>query len=183
MLTLTERDKRTLKLAAIGITVYLALFFGWRGWKHLESIRAEYHDLLLSAQRLQRDIAVHENKVLLTQKLKATLRLDPQHLSRATLVGEASAAIQKLAAGGGIQLGPVRESPARASSQELASMQLEGAGTVPAVMGLLHRLEILGFPLIIDSVQVAPDSKPGQVKVTMTIVILDYDQWKETPRA
>jgi hypothetical protein len=185
MPALTERDRRTLRWASIGISLYLVLFFGARGWRQLEAKRLDYQNLCQVERRLQRDINAHENKVLLFEKLKASLRLDPQSLSRPALAGEASAAIQKAAAGAGVKLGPVRESPARAVARELASMQLEGAGTVPAVMGLFHRLETLGFPLVIDSVQVTPDSRPGQIKITLTIVILDYDQWRkeEMPRA
>ena len=105
--------------------------------------------------------------------------MDPGKLSKASLVAEASAAIQKAARNGGVQIGPVRESPARTSATELTSMQLEGVGPVPAVMTLLHRLETVGFPLIVDSVQINPEpSRPGTLKLSLTIVILDFDQWK-----
>ena len=105
--------------------------------------------------------------------------MDPARLTRSTLVGEASVAIQKAAAGSGIQMGPVRESPARLSSRELASLQLEGIGPVPAVMGLIDRIGTLGYPLIIDSVQITPEARgPGRVKLNLTIVILDFDHWK-----
>ena len=56
-------------------------------------------------------------------------------------------------------------------------MQMEGTGPVPAVMGLLSRLESVGFPLVIDAVQLTPDMRPGQLKVNLTILILDFDQW------
>jgi hypothetical protein len=181
---MTARDQRTLRLGAIVIAVYLVIFFGARGWSSLEKRRAAYQEQLLGAQRLQQEIAAHENRVLLYQKLKTSLRLDPTTLARSTLVGDASAAIQKAAAGAGVALGPIRESSARSSARELASMQLEGIGAIPAVMGLFHRLETLGYPLIVDSVQITPDAKPGQVKVSLTIVILDYEQWKkEEPHA
>jgi hypothetical protein len=40
-------------------------------------------------------------------------------------------------------------------------------------------LETLGYPLILDSVQINPDAtKPGMVKLNLTIVILDFEQWK-----
>jgi len=53
------------------------------------------------------------------------------------------------------------------------------------VMGLLSRLESVGFPLIIDSVQLTPDPRPGQLKINLTILILDFEQWKkeEPPHA
>jgi hypothetical protein len=114
------------------------------------------------------------------EKLKENFHIDPAKLSKATLVAEASAAIQKAATSGGIQLGPVRESPARASAKELASMQLEGMGPPPAILGLLHRLTTLGYPFVIDTVQVNPETtRPGMLKVNLTIVILDFDQWKK----
>ena len=186
MRTLTDREKRTVRLAAAGMAIYLVLFFGVTGWRHLEAKRSEYQELLAEAQRMKREIQPHENRVLLAQKLKETFRMDPRKFSRTTVVAEASAAIQNAAKSGGIQVGPIRESPARASAKELASMQIEGVGPVPAVMTLLHRLETLGFPLILDSVQINPDAtKPGMVKLNLTIVILDFDQWKneEKPHA
>jgi hypothetical protein len=185
MRTLTQREQRTIRLAAAAVAIYFVVFLGVRGCKSLETKRSDYQQLLVNAQRLKRDLQPYENRVLLAQKLKDSFRMDPQKLSRASLVAEASAAIQNAAKSGGIQLGPIRESPARTSAKELTSMQLEGNGSVSSVMTLLHRLETVGYPLIIDSVQIAPDSKPGKVKVNLTIVILDYEQWKkeEAPRA
>jgi len=106
-------------------------------------------------------------------------QLDPAKLNRATVVGLASAQMQKVAAGSGIQVGPVRESPAKTSAREMATLQLEGSGPIPAVLGLLQRMETLGWPVIIDSVQITPDSmRPGQVKIILSAVVLDFDQWK-----
>jgi hypothetical protein len=186
MRTLTDHEKRTLRLGAVGVAIYLVLFFGWRGWRHLELGRSEYQQLWADAQKLQRELRPYENKLLLTQKLRETYRLDPWKLSRATVVAEASAAIQNEAKSRGLELGPIREAPARASAKELASMQFEGIGPVPAVITLLHRLEILGYPMILDSLQINADpTKPGMVKVNFTMVILDFDQWKtpEPPHA
>lgn len=186
MRPLTDHEKRTLRLAAGFLVVYLACFFGLRGYKQLETRRTEYQQLQLDAQRLRRDILAGENKALLTQKLKDAFQLDLLKLSRTTVVAEASAAIQLAAAGGGIQIGPVRESPARPSAKELASMQLEGVGPVPALMKFLHRLESLGYPLVVDSLQLTPEaSKPGMLKMSLSIVILDYESWKklEVPHA
>ena len=51
-------------------------------------------------------------------------------------------------------------------------------------MATLHRLETLGYPLILDSVQISSDpTKPGMIKLNLTIIILDFEQWKkEEPR-
>ena len=65
-------------------------------------------------------------------------------------------------------------------------MQLEGSGPIPAVMTLLHRLPTLGFPLVVDSLQITPEAaKPGVVKLNLTIIILDFESWKnaEVPGA
>jgi hypothetical protein len=113
------------------------------------------------------------------QKLIDNFHMDPMTLSRTTLVAQASAAIQKASAEAGVGLGAIRETPAHGASKEMASIQFEGAGPVPAVMALLYRLERAGCPLIIDSVRITSDShRPGAVKLNLTIVILDFDQWK-----
>ena len=112
--------------------------------------------------------------------------MDPAKLDRSAIVAGASSAIQKAAAGGGFQLGPIRETPTRGSGRELASIQFEGSGPVKAAAGLLHSLKTLGYPLVIDSAQFTSDpTRPGQLKLKLTVVILDFDQWKneEAPHA
>jgi len=177
-MNLTPRDQRTVRIAVMAIGIYLVLFLGWRSWRHLEGRREAHARLLNETLRLKRELQPYENRVLLAQKLKETYHLDPQKLAKATLVAQASAAIQSTARAGGVQVGPIRESPARSSNKELTSMQLEGVGPVPAVMTLLHQLETLGFPLILDAIQLSPDAKPGMLKINLTIVILDFEQWK-----
>ena len=63
-------------------------------------------------------------------------------------------------------------------------------------MGFLHRLQTLGYPLVVDALQLTPDTpkpgapsgmqpgvqpgmQPGMLKMSLTIVILNFDQWKE----
>jgi hypothetical protein len=109
--------------------------------------------------------------------------LDPAKLSRETIVGEASSAIQKAAMGSGVAVGTVRESASRGSSDELATMQFEGSGPVAAVTGLLNRMQSLGYPLMIDSVQFTADNRPGMIKVSLTIIILNFEKWKNPEAA
>jgi hypothetical protein len=185
MRTLTPHEKRTVRFGVAAILIYLLLFGGFQVSKYFGKSRAEYQKLVIQADALKGEVRLYDDRVLVAKKLMESLRLDPAKLSRTSVVAEASAAIQKAAMGGGVQVGPVRESPARPSSKELASVQMEGTGPVSAVMGLLSRLESVGFPLIIDSVQLTPDMRPGQLKVNLTILILDFDQWTKegTPHA
>jgi len=186
MRALSDHEKRTIRFALVGISIYLALFGGLRCWRYLEKKRADYQYLVKQARVVKQEVQPYENKVLLVKKLMESLRIDPAKLSRASLVGSASSAIQQAAATGGLKLGPIRESPARPSTKELASMQLEGSGPVPAVTTFLHRLDTLGYPLIVDSVQLSPEpARPGMLKLNLTIIILDFDQWKkdEVPNA
>ena len=186
MRALTDHGKRTIRFAVVGISIYLLLFGGLHCWKYIEKRRADYQHLVKEASSLKQEVQRYETKVLLVKKLMESLRIDPAKLSRASVVGAASDAIQKAAAAGGLGLGPIRESPARPSTKELASMQMEGAGPVPAVTAFLHRLDTLGYPLIVDSVQLSPEpTRPGMLKLNLTIIVLDFDQWKkeEVPNA
>ena len=106
---------------------------------------------------------------------------------------------------------------ARKSAGELATIRLDGVGLVPAVMALLYHLQRLGYPLIVESVQInaptgrppgamgpmapmgampprgamppmgamGPPGPPGMVRLSLTIVILDFTQWhnEEPPHA
>jgi len=180
MRTLTDREKRTIRYAGIGLALYLGLFGGYQVVRSLEARRAEYRRLVQEARDLKSELKRYETKIAVVKKLMDSFQLDPAKLKKSEVVAEASAAIQKAAMGGGMQLGPIREAPARPSSGELATIQFEGNGPVPAVMGLLHRMESLGYPLVIDSAQISAEaSRPGQVKLNLTIVILDFEQWKK----
>ena len=182
MRPLSDRDKRLLRFTGIGVALYLVLFFLW---KPLHRQRVEYQRLVNEAETLSDRARPYQDKVMVVKKLMDGFHLDPVKLSRVTVVGEASAAIQKAASGSGIQVGPVKESIAR-SGKEVASVQFEGSGPLPAVMGLLNRLESLGYPLVVDQVQISPESsRPGQVKISLTIVILDFEAPKaqEAPHA
>lgn len=183
MAAISDKDKRTIRLAAIGLALYLVVFFGFKGWKHLEKGRLEYQQLMARAQREQQEARRQENDLLLFEKLSDAYRFDPRKLPKETLVAEAAAAIQNAARQGGIQLGPVREIPGRATARELSTIQFDGTGPVPATLTLVHKLQTLGYPLVIDSLQFSPEAKkPGMLKVNVTILILNFEQWqKGTP--
>lgn len=178
MRPLTQQEKRTVRWATIGIAIYLVLFCGFQVWKTLEKRRMEYRQLVTDAKDLRVKLQSYQDKASVIERMMEDYHLDPGRLSPETVVAEASSAIQKAAASGGIQVGPVRESAARGTGDEIASMQFEGSGPVPAVTGLLNRLQTLGYPLLIDSVQITPDNRPGFVKLSLTIVILNFEKWK-----
>ncbi len=180
MQRLSERDQRILRRAAAAIAIYLVLFYGVRCWQGMETRRAEYGQLLRQADSLRLEVLRYETRALQVQKLMDELRLDPAKLAKSTVVAQASAAIQKAAMTGRVMLGPIRESPGRASARELASMQLEANGPPPALLAFLHRLGSLGYPLIVDSIQItAEPTRPGMVKMSLTVVVLDFEQWKK----
>ena len=116
MRTLTPHEKRTVRFGAAAIAIYLLLFGGFQVWKYFAKTRADYQQLLSQADHLKQEVRLYDDRVLAVKKLMESLRLDPAKLARTSVVAEASAAIQKAAMGGGVQVGPVRESPARPAS-------------------------------------------------------------------
>jgi hypothetical protein len=180
MRPLTHSEKRTVRLGAIAVGAYLVLFGGMQTARFFERKRSDYQKLVHEAQGLKREIQIYDDKAVALKKIIENFNLDPARLSRTTVVAEASAAIQKTAAATGVQVGAVRESPARAMSKELGTIQMETIGPVPAIMALLGRFESVGYPLIVDSLQIAAEpTRPGQIKMSLTILVLDFDQWKK----
>lgn len=179
MRPLTDHERRTLRLGGIGVAVYLILFFGLQAWNYAERQRREYQALLAEAAIWNDRLRVYDDKVESAKKLMEQFQLDPAQLSRTTLVAQASAAIQRTAMQRGVMLGPVRETPSRAAAKELSGIQLEATGPPPALLGFLQNLGTLGFPLVLDSVQLTPGPMgPAPVKASLTLLILDFEQWK-----
>src|SRR5208282_5251022 len=110
---LTAHEKRTIRLGAIVLAVYLALFFGSSAFKFFQTRRADYHARVLEARAMRHEIESYQDKILVVKKLMEDFHMDPATLKRATLVAEASAAIQKAAGAAGIGAGPIRELPGR----------------------------------------------------------------------
>ena len=176
---MTPKDKRTLRLGMIVIAVMFAGFFGYQSWKICARQRVEYLQMVNEARDLKAEVKRYDDRISVVKKLMENFHMDPARLEKSSIVADASSAIQKAASGGGFQIGPIRESPTRAAGRELASIQFEGSGTVKAAAGLLQRLKTLGYPLVIDSAQFTSDlTRPGSLKLKLTVVILDFDQWK-----
>lgn len=178
MRPLTNQEKRTIRLGTILIGIYLLVFCGFQMWKSLEKRRVEYQQLVDDARNLRGQLQSYQDKALVTKRMMEDFHLDPAKVPADTIVGQASSAIQKAASSSGIGVGAIRETAARPSSDAIASVQFEGSGPIPAVTGLLNRLRTLGYPLIIESVQITPNNRPGTVKLNLTITILDFENWK-----
>lgn len=179
-MNISERDQRTLRFAGIGIALYLVLFYGVLGWKKLEARRASYEQLKRDAQGVAQMMDPYETKLLLIEKLRGTSGVDPSKLTRETVVALASADIQKVALSSRLKVASIREAPGSSTGRELAAMRMEAVGQVKSVMGLLHQLKTVGYPLVIDSMELTQDKRrPGNLKVSLQLVILDFEQWKK----
>ena len=180
MRPLSDRERRLVRFGGIGLAVYLVLFFGLQAWNYGQRRRAGYERLVREAAALNDKLTVYDDKVAVSKKLMEQFRMDPAKLSRTTLVAQASAAIQQAAMQGGVMIGPVRETPSHSGTgKELSTIQLEANGPAPGILKFLQNLGTLGFPLLTDSIQMTlPPMGMGPVKVNLTIVILDFEQWK-----
>ena len=74
MRTLTDHEKRTIRFAVVGISIYLVLFGGVRSWNYLEKRRADYQHLVKEASGLRKEIQPYEDKALLVKKLMESFR-------------------------------------------------------------------------------------------------------------
>jgi hypothetical protein len=179
MRALTQREQRTVRLGGIGLGAYLILFCGLQVWNFVSRKHTEYQQLLTEAANLRQKVILYQSKVQHSQKLMESFQMDPVKLTRDTALAQASAAIQRAAMAGGVAIGPVREAPARASTKELGSIQLEAAGPAPALLKFVEQTHSLGYPLLIDTITISSEPmRPGQVKLNLTFVVLDFEQWK-----
>lgn len=166
------------------MAIYLAGFYGLRGVQHLESKLAEYREVSLLAEELNVQVLREKSKSQRLEKLVSAWRIDLQGLGRKTLVGEALAALQSSAQAGGVQLGPLKELPGRSSARELSLLQLEGTGPTGGILQFLNGLSTLGYPLVVDSLQLKTAGKePGQVSFSLSVAVLDSSGWKKEEKS
>jgi hypothetical protein len=183
MRTLTDHEKRTIRIAAIGLLIYLGVLYGPRTWNHVTAGGTQQQQLAQEVEAFERELRPYENRLMRLEKLKADIELQRVTLPSLELVAEASAAIQNAAKQSRVKLGPVRESAGRPAAKELASMRLEATGPLTSLLGWVANLETLGFPLVVDSLQIEADPrKPNMLKVKLTVVIVDFEQWNQGGR-
>ena len=179
MMQLSDSDKKTLRLGAIVIAVYLVLFYGGMGIKKLQARQSDFKKLVEQSETLRIDLLKYETDMLKLAKLKKSFQFDPLQGGQETLVSEVSAAIQQSAQRNGVKLSMVNETGARASSAIRASMRLEGEGAMQGVIKFLDGLDRLGFPISVESVQLnANPRKPGGLKINLEALILDFNAFQ-----
>ncbi len=180
MQTLNDKEKRTIRYGAIALSIYLLAFYGKGCLGGLETQRDHYATLTQEVREWDAYQETLETKRLLLEKMRGRFALDLASVSSSTLVADTSAAIQSTLQASGFQIGPVRESPGRATSHEAAFLRFETTGPAKAALLLIHRLERVGFPILIDSLQMKQDpKKPGMMELTFQVVVLDYSRWKQ----
>lgn len=180
MRTLDPSEKRTIRFGAIAVAICLALTGGVKAWKFFAQRRVDYLQMVAEARQLKAQASLDADKALVVKKLMDEFHLDPAKLSTNSVVADASAAIQKAVMSGGVKPGSIRETTERASAKELATIEFDGSGPVAAVISLLHQLPLLGYPLVIDSLQITPDPmRPDQVKLNVKIIVLNFEEWKK----
>jgi hypothetical protein len=173
MRALTPRERRTARLGAGVLIVYLAGFWGLRAWRHLEARRSEYEDLALEAQSLRAQVDLEDARRQRLERLKSSTRIDVARLDSKTLVSEAVAALGKAAQSCGLTVSTLKETPGRTSERELAVIQIEAVSTLNGALQFLHGLRSLGYPLVADKLQLkTPGMQPGQVKLSLGVAVV-----------
>ena len=175
MRPLTQKEKRTVRLGAIVLGAYLVLFYGSRGVLFLEGVRSEAQDRFRAAELLKSEADLEETRHLRAEKLASELRIDLAGLKEDTVVGEASAAVQKAAQEQGLQLGPTKETRKRSTERELGTIQIDGQGGVTSAAQFISGLGTIGYPLVVDSISLKAGQGPGQVTFSLTISVLNFN--------
>ena len=179
MRSLTDREKRTLRLAGILVAAYLVLFYGVKFFGYLESRRTAYDEAYLQAQTLQVERLREIQKRKRLEKLKAEWNIDFEKLGKKTVVGDARMALEATARACGVRLGFSKESPGRVRSGELTVFQVQGSGKTRNVARFLHSLKTrLGYPMVVDRIHLKAQKRPGLASFTFTTTLLGYSTWK-----
>src|SRR6185436_2700987 len=111
MRTLSAQEKRTVRIAGAVLGIGLVLLGGQKVWKWVGGQRATYRQQLKQIQAVRDEIKPYSAKIEVLTNLMTRFKLDPAKLSKPNIVASASAAMQQAATSGGIQLGPIKETP------------------------------------------------------------------------
>ena len=176
---MSERDKKLIRFTSIGLGIYLVIFFGFELLAKAEEARRSYKALVSEARNFNDMLKPYETRILLLEKLRKDLNVEPGGLDSETLVADVSAAIQEAAGQCGLGLGPLQESPSRATGATLTTMRLSGEGQIESIIKFVHAAPRLGFPILIETLNVSGDESSGaQRRFDMELRVLDYKNWK-----
>jgi len=173
---MNDREKKLVQFTAIGLAVYLILFFGKDYFGILEKKRTDFIQMEKAITSAQVKLRKSANQPLLLEQSRKKLNLEVRSLSSAELVGKTSQAIQQTAKSSGIKIGPLRES----SSIGISSLKFEANGKAESMLKFLRGIRSCGYPVVIDSMQVTvPEGKKGNVSFNLAIGIIDFKNWKK----
>jgi hypothetical protein len=177
MRQLSDRERRTIRIAAIGIGAYLVIFAVVKtvGW--LEGQRASRVALKRELAAVRLEGLKERRKQVRLEVLRRRWGLDLPRTAEPTVVGDARVAIEKAARACGTGLRIAAESPGRRRAHELAVFQVSGGGNDSGFVKLIHRMCHLGYPVAIDNVEVKAGRQPGTVTFSFSIALVDYATW------
>jgi hypothetical protein len=175
---LSDREKRTIRIAAIGLGAYLVLFIGHKTYSALESERTAYQTLQQESDAVDIRWLKEQKKRARLEALRDHWQLDVDRLALDTVVGDARVAIEKAAKTCRVGLGFARESPGRARAHVLAVFQLSGSGKTDAVAKFFDQISRTGYPVLLDTIHLKTTTKqPGKVTFSFSVSLIDYLNW------
>jgi len=175
---LSDREKRTIRIAAIAVGAYLILFLGHKTYSALEGERTAYQTLRQESDAVHIRLAKETRKRARLKALWNHWRLDVDRLALDTVVGDARVAIEKAAKACGVGLGFARESPGRARAHVLAVFQLSGSGQTESVAKFFDQITRTGYPVLLDTIHLKTTTKqPEKVTFSFSVSLVDYLNW------
>lgn len=173
---MNDKEKKLIKFTAIGLTIYLLAFYGKDYLGAFEKKLDDFKKKEKTIVNHRTKLVPYSSRVLMLEKLRKKLNIDVRRLSSNELVGQTSQAIQQSAKQSGIKIGPLRESSGRSTS----SLRFEANGKYDGMVKFLRSIGTSGYPIMIESMQVNLDpSKKGNVKISLSIGIIDFANWKK----
>ena len=184
MRSLSDREKRTIRIAGILLGSYLVVFVCLKVIGYLEGHRDAYTEARLEARSLHQKMLHEAAKRKRFTKLKAEWNIDFPKLMEKTVVGDARMAIEQTARTCGVGLGFSKETPGRSRVRELAVFKMQGSGKALNVAKFLHCLKTrLGYPLVVDNIHLKAQARPGMVSFTFSAALLNYRTWKSPEKS
>jgi len=175
--SLSDREKRTIRIAGIALGAYLVLFTAHKVHSALEGERRAYDTLRQEADTLRIRLLKETRKRARLQGLRDHWKLGVDRLALDTVVGDARVAIEKAARACRVGLGFAREAPGRARAHVLAVFQLSGSGKTDAVAKFFDQISRTGYPVLLDTIHLKAMKAPEMVTFSFSVSLVDYVNW------